>query len=110
MKKILLITTTTTISFIGNLYAMEAGQMYIKGDLGYQFSQLKYIEFDNSKRIKGPTQSIGIGGMFTDKIRADITFNFQNNKATLTEDNTDDIIYGEKDISFSESTATLTCF
>jgi len=76
---------------------MEVDQIYMKGDVGYQFSQLRYMEFDHSKRIKGLTQSIGIGGMFTNKIRADVTFNFQNNKATFTEDDTDDIIYGTKD-------------
>ena len=90
MKKILL-TTIAVAAFAQGASALEAGKMYARGDLGYQFSNFKnaVLSKDNTKRLKGFAGDIGFGYALSDSVRTDVTFNFskgtgKNSIKTLT--------------------------
>ena len=74
MKKILL-TTIAAAAFAQGASALEAGKMYARGDLGYQFSGLS-LYGDKSNRLKGFAGDIGFGYALSDSVRTDVTLNF----------------------------------
>ncbi len=69
MKKILL-TTVAVAAFTTGASAMEAGKMYMRGDLGYQFH--KYSDI----KLKGFAGDVGFGYALSDNVRTDVTLNF----------------------------------
>ena len=69
MKKLLL-TTVAVTAFATGASAMEAGKMYMRGDLGYQFK--KYSDV----KLKGFAGDIGFGYALSDNVRTDLTLNF----------------------------------
>ncbi len=77
MKKILL-TTIAVAAFAQGASALEAGKMYARGDLGYNFSNFNntLLSNDNAKRLKGFVGDIGFGYALSDSVRTDVTFNF----------------------------------
>jgi len=92
MKKILL-TTTMLVGFAVAANATEAGKMYVRGDLGYQFSGSENKALDtkkSGKRLKGFVGDIGFGYAIADNVRTDLTVNFSNPsvKTKATAENT----------------------
>jgi len=80
MKKILL-TTTMLVGFAVAANATEAGKMYVRGDLGYQFSGSKNEALDSNKsgkRLTGFVGDIGFGYAIADNVRTDLTVSFSN--------------------------------
>lgn len=71
MKKILL-STVAIAAFISNASAQEPGNIYIRGDVGYQIN--KYL----NAKPKGFRGDIGLGYVFSESVRADVTLNFSN--------------------------------
>ena len=74
MKKILL-TTIAVAAFAQGASALEAGKMYARGDLGYQFYSLSITD-NKSDRLKGFAGDIGFGYALSDSVRTDVTLNF----------------------------------
>ena len=96
MKKILL-TTIAVAAFAQGASALEAGKMYARGDLGYNFSSPKLGDKiangkDTGAALKGTKQSnslrgfagdIGFGYALSDSIRTDVTINMSQGKKNL---------------------------
>ena len=96
MKKILL-TTIAVAAFAQGASALEAGKMYMRADLGYNFSSPKLgDEIANGKdtgailkgtkasnRLKGFAGDIGFGYALSDSIRTDVTLNISQGKKKL---------------------------
>jgi len=79
MKKLLL-TTTIAAGIAFSASATEAGKMYVRGDVGYQFGANKVTDANN-KRLNGFTGDVGFGYAISDNIRTDLTVNFSNPSA-----------------------------
>lgn len=97
MKKLLL-TTAVVAAFATSASALEAGKMYIRGDLGYQISDFKNSAFSKEKRLNGMAGDIGFGYAISDDVRTDITLNFSNNKAKINTDQSLNISYDKINI------------
>ncbi len=97
MKKILL-TTIAVAAFAQGASALEAGKMYMRADLGYNFSSPKlgdkiatgkdktdgiFQKTSQSNRLKGFAGDIGFGYALSDSIRTDVTLNMSQGKKTL---------------------------
>jgi opacity protein-like surface antigen len=97
MKKILL-TTIAVAAFAQGASALEAGKMYMRADLGYNFSSPKlgdkiatgkdnatgiFTNTSQSNRLKGFAGDIGFGYALSDSIRTDVTLNMSQGKKTL---------------------------
>jgi len=89
MKKLLL-TTTIAAGIAFSASATEAGKMYVRGDVGYQFSGSKTDALkavgatNNGGRLKGFTGDVGFGYAIADNIRTDLTVNFSNPSSKQT--------------------------
>ncbi|WHA04318.1 outer membrane beta-barrel protein [Candidatus Bandiella numerosa] len=108
MKKILL-TTVAVAAFAQGASALEAGKMYVRADLGYNFSSPKLNEkiangkdtgaalkgTKQSNRLKGFAGDLGFGYALSDSIRTDVTINMSQGKKNL------------KNIEFSADTIKL---
>jgi len=81
MKKILL-TTIAVAAFAQGASALEAGKMYARGDLGYQFPGFS-IDGDKSNRLKGFAGDIGFGYALSDSVRTDVTLNLARPSKSL---------------------------
>jgi opacity protein-like surface antigen len=113
MKKILL-TTIAVAAFAQGASALEAGKMYARGDLGYQFSSLK-VTGDKSSRLKGFAGDIGFGYALSDSVRTDVTLNFARptksstgNKLAAAEYNTEVTKYKIKDAKVAKDGSEVT--
>ena len=97
MKKILL-TTIAVAAIAQGASALEAGKMYMRADLGYNFSSPKlgdkiatgkdktdgiFQKTSQSNRLKGFAGDIGFGYALSDSIRTDVTLNMSQGKKTL---------------------------
>jgi len=96
MKKILL-TTVAVAAFAQGASALEAGKMYVRADLGYNFSSPKLNDkiangkdtgallkgTKQSNRLKGFAGDIGFGYALSDSIRTDVTINMSQGKKNL---------------------------
>lgn len=97
MKKILL-TTIAVAAFAQGASALETGKMYMRADLGYNFSSPKlgdkiatgkdindgiFQKTSQSNRLKGFAGDIGFGYALSDSIRTDVTLNMSQGKKTL---------------------------
>ena len=97
MKKILL-TTVAVAAFAQGASALEAGKMYVRADLGYNFSSPKlndkiakgkddttaiFQKTSQSNRLKGFAGDIGFGYALSDSIRTDVTINMSQGKKNL---------------------------
>lgn len=81
MKKILLTTVAVvTLAAATDVLAMEAGKMYMRGDVGYQISNFKnaFLSSTGAKRLKGFAGDVGFGYALSDSVRTDVTLNFSN--------------------------------
>jgi opacity protein-like surface antigen len=108
MKKILL-TTVAVAAFTQGASALEAGKMYVRADLGYNFSSPKLNDkiangkdtgavlkgTKQSNRLKGFAGDLGFGYALSDSIRTDVTINMSQGKKNL------------KNIEFSADTIKL---
>jgi len=97
MKKLLL-TTAIVTAFATSASALEAGKMYVRGDLGYQISSFKVFEFSKEKKLNGMAGDIGFGYAISDDVRTDITLNFSNIKAKINTDQSYNISYDKLNI------------
>jgi opacity protein-like surface antigen len=96
MKKILL-TTVAVAAFAQGASALEAGKMYVRADLGYNFSSPKLNDkiangkdtgallkgTKQSNRLKGFAGDIGFGYALSDSIRTDVTIDMSQGKKNL---------------------------
>ena len=97
MKKILL-TTVAVAAFAQGASALEAGKMYVRADLGYNFSSPKlndkiakgkddttalFQKTSQSNRLKGFAGDIGFGYALSDSVRTDVTINMSQGKKNL---------------------------
>jgi len=97
MKKILL-TTVAVAAFAQGASALEAGKMYVRADLGYNFSSPKlndkiakgkddttaiFQKTTQSNRLKGFAGDIGFGYALSDSVRTDVTINMSQGKKNL---------------------------
>ncbi|WP_236870441.1 outer membrane beta-barrel protein [Candidatus Bandiella numerosa] len=97
MKKILL-TTVAVAAFAQGASALEAGKMYVRADLGYNFSSPKLNEkiakgkddttalfqkTSQSNRLKGFAGDLGFGYALSDSVRTDVTINMSQGKKNL---------------------------
>jgi len=97
MKKILL-TTVAVAAFAQGASALEAGKMYVRADLGYNFSSPKlndkitkgkddttalFEKTSQSNRLKGFAGDIGFGYALSDSVRTDVTINMSQGKKNL---------------------------
>jgi len=97
MKKILL-TTVAVAAFAQGASALEAGKMYVRADLGYNFSSPKLNEkiakgkddttalfqkTSQSNRLKGFAGDLGFGYALSDSVRTDVTINMSQDKKNL---------------------------
>ena len=96
MKKILL-TTVAVAAFAQGASALEAGKMYARADLGYNFSSPKLGDkiangkdtgallkgTKQSNRLKGFAGDLGFGYALSDSIRTDVTINMSQGKKKL---------------------------
>ena len=111
MKKILL-TTIAVAAFAQGASALEAGKMYMRADLGYNFSSPKlgdkiatgkdktdgiFQKTSQSNRLKGFAGDIGFGYALSDSIRTDVTLNMSQGKKTLKDVTLSNASYSDKD-------------
>ena len=96
MKKILL-TTIAVAAFAQGASALEAGKMYMRADLGYNFSSPKlgdkvangtdtdsiFKATKKSNKLKGFSGDIGFGYALSDSIRTDVTLNMSKGSKKL---------------------------
>jgi opacity protein-like surface antigen len=95
MKKILL-TTVAVAAFATGASAMEAGKMYMKSNVGYNFSSPSldaklagstanglFTNTKSSNRLKGFAGDIGFGYALSDSVRTDLTLSLSQGKKTL---------------------------
>ena len=95
MKKILL-TTVAVAAFATSASAMEAGKMYMKANVGYNFSSPSldakladgkntalFTDTKSSSRLKGFAGDIGFGYALSDSVRTDLTLSLSQGKKTL---------------------------
>jgi opacity protein-like surface antigen len=97
MKKILL-TTIAVAAFAQGASALEVGKMYMRADLGYNFSSPKlgdkvaagkdktdeiFQKTSQSNSLKGFAGDIGFGYALSDSIRTDVTLNMSKGNKTL---------------------------
>ena len=95
MKKILL-TTVAVAAFATGASAMEAGKMYMKANVGYNFSSPSldakladgkstalFTDTKLSSRLKGFAGDIGFGYALSDSVRTDLTLSLSQGKKTL---------------------------